>query len=119
MNKAYLKDTYLLPKIDQSVDKTTRYEIMSFLDTYSKHNQIIMNESNRIHTAFITERGLYCYKVMPFRLKNAGATYQRLINQMFSKHIGRKVEASIDDMVIKSKNSKDHVKDMEEIFEVF
>ena len=56
---------------------------------------------------------------MPFGLKNAGATYQRLINKMFSKHIGKKVEAYIDDMVIKSKKSEDHVSDMEEIFEIF
>ena len=56
---------------------------------------------------------------MPFGLKNAGATYQKLINRMFSKHIGKKVEAYIDDMVIKSKKSKDHIEGMEEIFEVF
>ena len=62
-----------------------------------------MNKKDRIHTTFIIERGLYYYKVMPFGLKNAGATYQRLINHMFNKHIGRKVEAYIDDMVIKSK----------------
>ena len=56
---------------------------------------------------------------MPFGLKNAGAIYQRLINRMFNKYIGKKVEAYIYDMVIKSKKSKDHVEDMKEIFEVF
>ena len=56
---------------------------------------------------------------MPFGLKNAGATYQRLINKIFSKHIGKKVEAYIDDMVIKSKKSGDHISDIEEIFEIF
>ena len=119
LKKACPKDSYPLPKIDQLVDVTAGYERMSFLDAYSGYNQIRMNEKDRIHTAFITERGLYYYKIMPFGLKNAGAMYQRLINQMFSKHIGRKVEAYIDDMVIKSKKSKDHVKDMEEIFDVF
>ena len=119
LNKACLKDRYPLPKIDQLVDATAGYEKMSFLDAYSGYNQIKMNENDRIHIAFITERGLYCYKVMPFGLKNAGATYQRLINQMFSKHIGKKVEAYIDDMVIKSKKSKDHVSNMEEIFGIF
>ena len=78
-----------------------------------------MNENDIIHTAFITERGLYCYKGMSFGLKNAGATYHRLINWMFSKHIGKKVEAYIDNMVIKSNKSKDHIEDMEEIFGVF
>ena len=76
---------------------------MSFLDAYSGYNQIRMKEEDKIHTAFITERGLFCYKVMPFGLKNAGATYQRLINKMFQGLIGKTVEAYIDDMVIKSK----------------
>ena len=119
LNKACPKDSYPLPKIDQLVDATAGYERMSFLDAYSGYNQIKMNENDRIHTAFITERGLYCYRVMPFGLKNAGATYQRLINKMFNKHIGKKVEAYIDDMVIKSKKSGDHVSDMEEIFGIF
>ena len=88
------------------MDATASYERMSFLDAYSEYNQIRMNKSNRIHTSFITERGLYCYKVMPFRMKNAGATYQLLINQMFSKLLGVKVEASIDDTVIKARNPK-------------
>ena len=119
LNKACPKDSYPLPKIDQLVDATAGYERMSFLDAYSGYNQIKMSEKDRIHTAFITERGLYCYKVMPFGLKNAGATYRRLTNRMFSKHIGKKVEAYIDDMVIKSKKLKDHVSDMEEIFGIF
>ena len=75
---------------------------MSFLDAYSGYNQIQMNKEDRIHTAFVTERGIYCYKVMPFGLKNAGATYQRLINKMFLRMMGETVEAYIDDMVIKS-----------------
>jgi len=119
LNKACPKDSYPLPKINQLVDATAGYERMSFLDAYSGYNQIKMKEKDRIHTAFITERGLYCYKVMPFGLKNAGTTYQRLINHMFSKHIGKKVEAYIDDMAIKSKKSKDHVLGMEEIFGIF
>ena len=87
LNKACPEDSYPLPKIDQLVDTTAGYERMSFLDAYSGYNQIKMNEKDRIHTTFITERGLYCYKVMHFGLKNAGATYQRLINHMFSKNM--------------------------------
>ena len=119
LQKTYPKDSYPLSKIDQLVDATAKYERMSFLDAYSRYNQIRMNESDRVHTAFITERGLYCYKVMPFKLKNAGATYQQLINRMFAKLLGVKVEAYIDDMVIKSKKSKSHIEDVEEVFEVF
>ena len=92
---------------------------MSFFDAYSGYNQIKMNEKDRIHTAFITERELYCYKVMPFNLNNVGATYQRLINRMFSKFITKKFKVYIDDMMIKSKKSKDHLEDVEEIFEIF
>ena len=103
LNKAYPKDSYPLLKIDRLVDAITGYEIMSFLDAYSGYSQIKMNKIDMIHIAFITERGLYCYKVIPFGLKNAGATYQRLINQMFSKFIDFFFEAYIDDMVIKSK----------------
>ena len=60
-----------------------------------------MNKEDRIHTAFIIEKGIYCYKVIPFGLKNARATYQRLINKMFLRLMGVTVEAYIDDMVIK------------------
>ena len=119
LNKAYLKESYPLPKIDQLVNTTAKYERISFLNAYSGYNQIKMNEGDTIHTTFITEKGLYCYKVMPFGLKNVVAMYQRLISRMFSKFIRIKVEAYIDDMVIKSKKSKDHVEDMEETFEVF
>ena len=70
LNKACLKDSFPLPKIDQLVDATAGYERMSFLDAYLGYNQIWMNEEDMIHTAFFTEIGIYCYKVMPFRLKN-------------------------------------------------
>ena len=72
------------------MDATVGYERMSFLGAYSGYNQIKLNERDRIHTAFITKRGLYCYKVMAFGLNNVGAIYQRLINQMFSEHIREK-----------------------------
>ena len=119
LNKACPKDSFPLPKIDQLVDATAGYERMSFLDAYSGYNQIRMNKEDRIHTAFITERGIYCYKVMPFGLKNAGATYQRLINKMFLRLMGETVEAYIDDMVIKSRRAQDHIRDAGEVFEVF
>ena len=101
LNKACPKDSYPLPKIEL-VDATAGYERMTFLDAYSEYNQIIMNESNMIHTTFITERGLHYYKFMPFGLKNAEATYQRLINRMLAGLLGRKVEAkAINPKVIK------------------
>ena len=68
-----------------------------------------MHVSNQEHTSFITDRGLYCYKIMPFRLKNARATYQRLVNMMFKEKIGRTMEVYIDDMLVKSKVASDHI----------
>ncbi|XP_059671027.1 uncharacterized protein LOC132316568 [Cornus florida] len=76
------------------------------------YNQMPMDPSDEKKTSFITERGTYCYKVMPFGLKNVGATYQQLINKVFEKQIGRTIEAYIDDMVVKSKDKKDHLQDV-------
>ena len=53
---------------------------------------------------------------MPFGLKNVGATYQRLVNQMFNKQIGRNVRVYVDDMLIKSKEEEDHLNDLKEMF---
>ena len=92
LNKAYPKDSYPLPQIDQIVDATIGYNRMSFFDTYSGYNQIPMNIEDRIHIAFITQKGLFYYRVMPFGLKNAGVTYQRLMNKMFTKQLGRIIE---------------------------
>ena len=77
LNKACPKDSFPLPRIDQLVDSTTGHKLLSFMDTFSSYNQIMMDEEDQEKTAFITSPGLYYYKVMPFGLKNAGATYQR------------------------------------------
>ena len=69
-----------VPKI---VDSTARHKLLSFMDAFSGNNQIQMEEEDQEKTAFITSRGLFCYKAMPFGLKNAGATYQKLVNKMF------------------------------------
>ena len=76
-----------------------------------------MAEEDQEKTAFITNQGLYCYKVMPFGLKNVGATYQRLVNQMFSKQIGRNMEVYVDDVLIKSKEEENHLDDLKETFD--
>ncbi|KAM2971463.1 hypothetical protein FF2_018276 [Malus domestica] len=77
LNKACLKDPYLVPRIDLLVDSTSGNQLLSFLDAYSGYNQIAIYKPDKEITAFVIERGTYCYKVMPFGLKNAGATYQR------------------------------------------
>ena len=86
------------------------------MDAFSGYNQIKMVKEDQEKTAFITSQGLYCYKVMPFGLKNAGATYQRLVNKMFRKQIGRNMEVYVDDMLVKSKEELTHLDDLKETF---
>ncbi|KAK0587568.1 hypothetical protein LWI29_025014 [Acer saccharum] len=88
LNKACPKDSFPLPRIDQLVDATAGHELLSFMDAYSGYNQIRMNKADEEKTAFTTDQGLYCYKVMPFGLKNAGVTYQRLVNRIFTGRLG-------------------------------
>ena len=71
-----LKDCFLLPWIDQLVDSTSGHAMLSFMDAFLGYNKIKMSPEDKIHTSFITVYGTYCYKVMPFSLKNASATYQ-------------------------------------------
>ena len=66
LNKACSKDSFPLPRIDQLVDATAGHELLSFMDAYSGYIQIPMNPADEEHTSFITDKGLYCYKVMPF-----------------------------------------------------
>ena len=75
-----------------------------------------MAEENPEKIVFITSQGLYCYKVMPFGLKNIGATYQRLVNKMFSKQIGRNMEMYVDDMLVKSKEELAYLDNLKETF---
>nr|XP_025616499.1 uncharacterized protein LOC112708784 [Arachis hypogaea] len=116
LNKACPKDAFPLPCIDTLVDNSCGYDTLSFMDAYSGYNQILMHPSDQEKTAFITEYGNYCYNVMPFGLKNAGATYQRLMNRIFEQQIGRNIEVYVDDMVAKTKVGQPHTEDLEEIF---
>ena len=83
-NKAFPKDSYPLPRIDTLIDSTTRNQLLIFMDAFLGYNQIKMEEADQEKTSFVTSQGLFCYKVMSFGLKNAGATYQRLMNKMFA-----------------------------------
>ena len=74
LNKACPKDSFPLPRIDQLVDSTAGHKLLTFMNAFSGYNQIKVAKEDQEKTAFITNQGLYCYKVMPFGLKNAGAT---------------------------------------------
>ncbi|XP_072062158.1 uncharacterized protein [Arachis hypogaea] len=97
-------------------DNASGYAILSFMDAYSGYNQILMHPFDQSKTAFITDFGNYCYKVMPFGLKNAGANYQHLMDKVFTKQIDRNIEDYVDDMVTKTKVSGNHIADLTEIF---
>jgi hypothetical protein len=116
LNKACPKIPYPLPRIDQIMDSTAGCETLSFLDAYSGYHQIRMKESDQLATSFITPFGMYCYITMPFGLRNAGATYQRCMNHVFGEHIGRTVEAYVDDIVVKMRKASDLLSDLEMTF---
>ena len=88
------------------------------MDAISGYNQIKMNEDNQERTSFVTSQGLFCYKVIPFGLNNAGVMYHRLMNKTFTHQIGRNVQVYIDDMLVKSLCKKDHLDDLQETFEI-
>ena len=92
-----------MPKIDQLVDATYGHLRMSFLDAFQGYHQIALTLEDWEKTPFISPSANYHYEVMPFGLKNGGATYQRMMTRMFWEKIGRTVEVYIDDMVVKSR----------------
>jgi len=92
LNKACPRDAYPLPSFDRLVDGAAGRAVLSFLDAYSGYNQIPMADEDKLKTAFITEAANLFYKVMPFGLKNAGATYQRLMDRVFHPLLGRTME---------------------------
>ncbi|RDX80344.1 Retrovirus-related Pol polyprotein from transposon 17.6, partial [Mucuna pruriens] len=118
LNKVCPKDPYPLPNIDRLVDNVSEFEFLSFMDAYSGYNQIKMHTDDEEKTAFITDGGAFYYKVMPFGLKNAGATYQRLMNKIFEDVIGRDIKVYVDDMVAKSKGGEGHYEALGRVFEL-
>ena len=81
--------------------------MLSFLDAFSGYHQIPMHPPDAEKTVFIIPHGLFCYNVMPFGLKNVGATYQRLVTKMFRPLLGKTIEVYINDMLVKSKEGPD------------
>ena len=84
------------------VDSTATHQLLIFMDAFFGYNHIKLDEADQEKTSFAINQGLFCYKVMPFRLKNMSATYQRLKNKMFAHQIGRNVQVYIDNMLVKS-----------------
>ncbi|MFG1569932.1 reverse transcriptase family protein [Staphylococcus aureus] len=118
LNVACPKDDFPLPITDVMIDNTCGFERMSFMDEFSGYNQIKMYPEDEKHTSFRTPKGIYCYTVMPFGLKNAGATYQRAMSTIFRQHLRKTVECYIDDIAVKSRRTGDHLRDLETVFKL-
>jgi hypothetical protein len=116
LNKACPQDCYPLPEIDWKVESLCGYPFKCFLDAYKGYHQIQMAKEDEEKTAFHTSQGVYCYTKMPFGLKNAGATYQRLVDNAFEKQVGCNLEVYVDDLVIKSHTKEELVRDIKETF---
>uniref|UniRef100_A0A2N9GYX8 RNase H type-1 domain-containing protein n=1 Tax=Fagus sylvatica TaxID=28930 RepID=A0A2N9GYX8_FAGSY len=117
LNRASPKDNFPLPHIDTLVDNTATNVVFSFMDGFSGYNQIKMAEEDKSKTAFITHWGTFVYDVMPFGLKNAGATYQRAMVTLFHDMIHHEIEVYVDDMIAKSRTAQDHLTDLRKLFQ--
>ena len=116
LNKACPKDDFPLPHIDVLVDNITGSALMSLRDGFSGYNQIKMAPKDMTKTTFTTKRGIYCYVVMSFRLKNEGATYQRMAMVLLHDMM-HQVEVYVDDMIVKSKDREGHIFSLRKFFE--
>ena len=116
-NKACPKDEFPLPNIDLLVDLAVGSSMFSFMDGYSGYNQIRMAAKDVEKTAFRIPIGNFYYIVMPFGLKNAGATYQRTMIAIFHDMMHEEMEDYVDDIVVKSKIRTGHFQVLEQVFE--
>ncbi|XP_015068884.1 uncharacterized protein LOC107013502 [Solanum pennellii] len=117
LNKASPKDNFPLPNIHILIDNCAKHEMQSFVDCYAGYHQILMDEEDAEKTAFITPWGVYHYRVMPFGLKNAGATYMRAMTTIFHDMIHKEIEVYVDDVIIKYRESSDHLTHLRKFFE--
>ena len=118
LNKACPKDDFPLPHIDVLVDNIASSALMSFMDGFSRYNQIKIAHKDKTKTTFTTEWGIYCYTIMPFRLKNASATYQRIATASLHDMMHNEVEVYVDDMIVKSKDRGGHIFNLRKFFEM-
>ena len=117
LNKACPKDDFTLPHIDVLVDNTAGSSLMSLMDGFSGYNQIKMAPRDMTKTTFTTEWGIYCYTVMPFGLKNVGATYQRMTIALLHDMMHNEAKMYVDDMIVKSKERVGHIVKLRKFFE--
>ncbi|KAA3472692.1 gag/pol polyprotein [Gossypium australe] len=117
LNRASPKDNFPLPHIDTLVDNTAKHSLFSFMDGFSGYNQIKMAPEDMEKTTFVTMWGTFYYKVVPFGLKNVGATYQRAMVMLFHGMMHKEIEVYVDDMIAKSRGEREHVGNLRKLFE--
>ena len=117
LNQASPKDNFPLPHIDVLVDNTSNFTLFSFMYGFSGYNQIKMVPEDMEKTMFVTLWGMFYYKVMFFRLKNAGATYQRAMVALFHDMMHKEIEVYMDDMISKSRTKEEHLVNLRKLFE--
>jgi len=116
LNDACPKHDFPLAVTELMIDATTGHEALSFMNSTAGYNQIQMALKDQDAKAFHTAKGIFCYKVMPFSLKNTGATYQRAMQTIFEDMLYKTVECYVDDLFVKSKKRLDHLQDLCQIF---
>ena len=117
LNKVTIKDVYPLPRIDDTLDRLQGAKFFSSLDLASGYWQVPVHPKHRYKTAFITHRGLFQFKVMPFGLCNAPATFQRMIDMLLTGFIWEFVMAYLDDIIIYSANFNQHLEHLQLVFD--
>lgn len=110
------KDDFRLPHIDVLLNNTAQHSVFSFMDGFLGYNQIKIAPDDMEKTTFITPWGTYCYKFLPFGLKNAGATYQHAMMTLFHDMIHKEIEVYVDDMIAKSKTKDNHLNRLRKLF---
>jgi hypothetical protein len=117
LNRDSPKNDFPLPHIDVLVDNVVRNSTYSFMDSFSGYNQVKIALEDKEKTTFVTPWGILYYKVMPFRLKNAGAIYYRAIVTLLHDMMHKEIEVYVDDMILKSKKGESHVQVLRKLFE--
>jgi len=100
------------------IDNICDFEWISFMDGFSGYNQIKMYPNDEKNTSFRTPLGVFCYTIMPFGLKNVGATYQHAMSIIFCDHLRKMVECYVDDIAIKSHDKNNHLHDLRTTFDL-
>ncbi|GES85362.1 retroviral-like aspartic protease 1 [Rhizophagus clarus] len=113
LNAVTITDAYPLPRIDELLERYRTAKWFTSLDLAAGFHQVEMAEEDKEKTAFICSKGLYEYNVMPFGLKNAPGTFQRLMDEILSEYIGEFVVVYIDDIMIYSKSFEEHMEHLE------